>query len=250
MKTIGDLHNHYVLTDVLLLADVFERFRDMTLNYYGLDACHYFTCPGLAWDAALKMTGVCLDLISDPLMYNFYEAGLRGGVSMISKRYSEANNPYVDDYNPEKDANNLYGGVMRMPLPTGMFRWLSNGEISDFDVNKISDGKTGYTLEVDLTYPDNLHDSHNCYPLAPEYKVVMEKELSPYNEKIWESLFGKKKRGKYSKLVPTLEDKKDCVLHYRNLTMYLDLGLKCTKIHRILEFRQEPWLQPYIDFNS
>lgn len=80
MTTLGDLHDHYVLTDVLLLADVFERFRNMTLDYYKLDACHHLTFTGLAWDAALKMTGIFLDLITYPLMYNFFELGLRGAV--------------------------------------------------------------------------------------------------------------------------------------------------------------------------
>lgn len=130
MKNLRDLHDHYVLTDVLLLADVFERFRDMTLDYYKLDACHYFTSPGLAWDAALKMTGISLDLITDPLMYNVFELGLRGGVSMISKKFSEANHPDFENYYPSKpikeliylDANNLYGGVMRFPLPIGFMR--------------------------------------------------------------------------------------------------------------------------------
>lgn len=115
LQTLGELHDHYVLTDVLLLADVFERFRDMTLDYYKLDACQYFTSPGLAWDTALKMTGISLDLITDPLMYNFFELGLRGGVSMISKKYSIANHPEIQGYDPTKptksliylDANNL-----------------------------------------------------------------------------------------------------------------------------------------------
>ncbi|KAK3105269.1 hypothetical protein FSP39_021352 [Pinctada imbricata] len=102
MQTLGDLHDNYVLTDVLLLCDVFEKFRDMTMNFYGLDACHYYTAPGLAWDAALKMTNIRLDLLTDPLMYNFFEAGLRGGVSMISKKFSEANNPLVDNYDPDQ----------------------------------------------------------------------------------------------------------------------------------------------------
>lgn len=95
LQTLGELHDHYVLTDDLLLADVFERFRDMTLDYYKLDACQYFTSPGLAWEAALKMTGISLDLITDPLMYNFFELGLRGGVSMINKKYSIANHPEI-----------------------------------------------------------------------------------------------------------------------------------------------------------
>lgn len=123
LQTLGELHDHYVLTDVLLLADVFERFRDMTLDYYKLDACQYFTSPGLAWEAALKMTGISLDLITDPLMYNFFELGLRGGVSMISKKYSIANHPEIQGYDPTKptksliylDANNLYGGGHAFP---------------------------------------------------------------------------------------------------------------------------------------
>lgn len=191
------LHDHYVLTDVLLLADVFERFRDMTLDYYKLDACHYFTSPGLAWDAALKMTGVTLDLITDPLMYNFFELGLRGGVSMISKKFSEANHPDFENYDPSKpiknliylDANNLYSGVMRFPLPVGFMRWLEDEEIKNFDITKIPvEGQTGYSLEVDLEYPSQLHDSHNCYPLAPEHKVVQDKDLSPYSLELWEEL--------------------------------------------------------------
>lgn len=144
MKTLEDLHDHYVLTDFLLLADVFERFRDMTLDYYKLDACHYFTSPGLAWDAALKLTKVSLDLITDPLMYNFFELGLRGRVSIISKKYSKANHP---NYNPSKpiksliylDANNLYG-VMRFPIPIGFMRWLTDEEIKNVDITKIPTG--------------------------------------------------------------------------------------------------------------
>lgn len=118
LQTLGELHDH----DVLLLADVFERFRD----YYKLDACQYFTSPGLAWEAALKMTGISLDLITDPLMYNFFELGLRGGVSMISKKYSIANHPEIQGYDLTKptksliylDANNLYGGSCVSPFPS------------------------------------------------------------------------------------------------------------------------------------
>lgn len=75
LQTLGELHDHYVLTDVLLLADVFERLQDMTLDYFKLDACQYFTSPGLAWEAALKTTGISLDLITDPLMYIFLNWG-------------------------------------------------------------------------------------------------------------------------------------------------------------------------------
>ncbi|KAK3093489.1 hypothetical protein FSP39_016361 [Pinctada imbricata] len=271
MQTLGDLHDNYVITDVLLLADVFEKFRDMTIDHYGLDACHYFTAPGLAWDSALKMTDIRLDLLTDPIMYNFFETGLRGGVSMISKRSSDANNPYLENYDVKKatqylmylDANNLYGGVMRMPLPIGMMRWMTKEEIYSFDINSIPiDGATGYTLEVDLEYPDKLHDLHNCYPLAPEHKTVIEEEVSPYNKHLWKDIYHQNQtdqdgtnaykfsKSSCKKLIPTLENKTNYIVHYRNLQLYIKLGLKLTKIHRILEYRQKPWLRPYIDFNS
>ena len=90
MQNLGMYHDEYLLTDVLLLANVFENFRKMCLEYYKLDCLHFFTCPGLAWSAALKMSNVNLELISDPDTYLFFESAIRGGVSMISKKYSKA----------------------------------------------------------------------------------------------------------------------------------------------------------------
>ncbi|CAG2245152.1 unnamed protein product [Mytilus edulis] len=86
MNTLGDFHDLYVMTDVLLLADVFERFRDITMENYGLDPCHFFTAPGLAWQAALKMSGVSLELITDPIIYNLVELGTRGGIASINQK--------------------------------------------------------------------------------------------------------------------------------------------------------------------
>ena len=114
---MGDYHNHYLKQDVLLLADVFEKFIDTCLKFYKLDPCHYFSSPGLRWDAMLKMTAVKFKKITDIDMYLFIEKGLRGGFSYIAKRYSEANNNYLKDYDPKKtskfisylDMNNLYG---------------------------------------------------------------------------------------------------------------------------------------------
>ena len=99
MKKLGEFHDLYVLTDVLLLADVFERFRDMTLENYKLDASHFYTSPGLAWQAALRMSEVCLDLITDPLMYNMIKVGTRGGISMVTKKHSKANHKELNDFN-------------------------------------------------------------------------------------------------------------------------------------------------------
>ena len=117
MNTIGDSHDLYLKTYVLLLADVFETFISTCLDYYGLDPGHYFSSPGLSWDSMLKITGIKLDLISDIGMYLFIEKGMRGGISYISKRHSKANNKYMWSYDSiEKrkfimylNANNLYG---------------------------------------------------------------------------------------------------------------------------------------------
>ena len=118
METLQDYHDLYLKTDVLLLADVFENFRDVCKENYGLDPAWYYTDPGLAWDAALKVTKVELELLADPDKLLMIEKGIRGGVSMISTGYGKANNPYMgDSYDPNQttkyisylDANNLYG---------------------------------------------------------------------------------------------------------------------------------------------
>ena len=105
-NTFEDFHNHYLKKDILLLADAFEKLNFTCLKYYGLDPCHYFSAPGLSWDAMLKMTGVTLEKISDPDKYMFFEQGMRGGVSYINKRYSKASKNINILY---LDMNNLYG---------------------------------------------------------------------------------------------------------------------------------------------
>ena len=102
MKNMRDYHDHYFKKYVLLLTDVFEKFIDTCFKYYKLDPCHYFSSPGLSWDAMLKMTGVKLEKISDIDKYLFIEKGLRGGISYISKRCAKANNKYMSDYDPKK----------------------------------------------------------------------------------------------------------------------------------------------------
>ena len=165
--------------DVLFLADVFERFIDTCLKFYGLDPCHYFSSPGLSWDAMLKMTGIELEKISDIDKYLFIEKGLRGGISYIAKRYAKANNKYMKDYDPKKpsifisylDMNNLYGWAMSEYLPYEGFEWLKN--VDEFNVMSISEKSViEYFLEVDLQDPDELHELQNDYPLAPEKLAV------------------------------------------------------------------------------
>ena len=172
--TFEDFHNHYLKKDVLLLADVFEEFNFTCLKYHDLDPYHYFSAPGLSWDAMLKMTRVTLEKISDPDMYMFFEQGMRGEVSYINKRYSEASKNVNILY---LDINNLYGCAMRQYFSMNNFKWVKNiHKIEQRLMNIKNNSSTGYVLEVDLEYPQELHDIHNDYPLARE-NIAMSKRM-------------------------------------------------------------------------
>ena len=99
---MGDYHDHYLKIEVLLLADIFEKFIGTCMKCYRLDPCHYFSSAGLSWYAMLKMTGIKLEKISDIDQYLFIEKETREGISYIAKRYAKANNKYLNDYNSEE----------------------------------------------------------------------------------------------------------------------------------------------------
>ena len=237
LKNMGEYHDLYLKSGILLLADVFEEFRSVCLENYQLDPAWYYKSPGLAWDTALKKTGVRLELLRDPDMLLMFEEGIRGGVSMITKRYGKANNPYMgEDFNPDSltkylaylDANNLYGWAMCNPLPVGNFEWMSEEELKNWKNHMSEACPSGSVLEVDLEYPEYLHDLHNDYPLAPERLKIEGVE----------------------KLIPNLGDKKKYVVHHESLKLYESLGLKIKKIHKGMKFREESWLEPYIMMNT
>ena len=215
IKNMGEYHDLYLASDILLLADVFENFRKTCLKYYKLDPCHYFTSPGLSWDAMLKMTNIKLELMTDIDMFQFIEKGLRGGISYIANRYGEANNKYMKEYDekaPSKyimylDANNLYGWAMSQYLPTGRFRWMTQKQIDKIDLAKYKeDSDKGIILEVDLKYPKELHDLHNDYPLAAEKIKVTNDMLSEYCKNISDKY--NISIGLVHKLIPTLSNRK------------------------------------------
>ena len=235
IRNLGDYHDLYLRTNVVLLANVFEAFRDTCLKHYRLDPAHFYTAPGLAWKACLRKTGVRLELLTDPDMLLMFERGIRGGITQAVHRYASANNKYMGDlYDPNKessylqylDANNLYGWVMSQLLPTGNFRWVN---INPSQIHTLATSKIkGYLLEVDIRYPTELHDSHNDLPFMCERVEINGVE----------------------KLVPNLRDKKNYVIHIRALDQALRHGLVLEHIHRAIGFSQSDWMKPYIDFNT
>ena len=187
IHNLGDYHDLYLRTDVALLASVYEAFRDTFLKHYKLDPAHFYTSPGLAWKACLKHTGIKLELLTDPDMLLMFEQGIRGGITQAVRKYASANNKYMGDrFDPESessylqylDVNNLYGWAMSHPLPTGGFKWV------DVNHNEISDLATrtdkGYLLEVDVSYPKELHNPHNDLPFMCErMEINGEEKLLP-----------------------------------------------------------------------
>ena len=161
------------------------------------------------------MTGVELELLTDPDMLLMIEKGVRGGISMISKRHGKANNKYITYL----DANNLYGWAMSKPLPISNFKWMKN-------LNNWRNRPC--ILEVDLEYPEELHDLRNEYPLAPKSLNV----------------------GNVDKLIPNLMNKERYIIHRDNLLLYESLGLKISKVRRGITFTESPWLKKYIDLNT
>ena len=162
------------MTDVFLLADIFENFRAICMKNYKLDPAWYYSAPGLSWDALLKMTGVELELLLDRNMHLFFEKAIRGEISIASIRYVRANNKYMCElYDPESestfivylDAKNLCGWAMSQKLPIGGFKWMKRKDLENWESYPCM-------LEVDLEYPKEINDSHNDYPLASESKKV------------------------------------------------------------------------------
>ena len=180
LENFGDYHDLYVQSDTLLIADVFENFRDMCIKEYELDPANFLSLPGLAWQACLKKTNIELDLLTDYDMLLMVEEGIRGGICHSIHRYAKANNKYMKNYNNNEessyiqylDANNLYGWAMSNKLPVNGFKWLDSDKINeineDFIKNSNENYNKGYILEVDIKYPKRLHKLHSDLPFLPE----------------------------------------------------------------------------------
>ena len=224
INNLGEYHDFYVRSDTLLLADIFDNFRQSCLKNYELDPAHFVSLPGLAWQACLKKTNVELELLTDYDMLLMIEERIRGGICYAMQRYAKANNKYMKDYGKKKkssyiqylDANNLYGKAMTEKLPVRVFKWVN--DISKMDEDFVKDydknDNKGYILEVDVDYPNKLQNLHSDLPFLPERLVI----------------------NNTKKLVCNLKDKKNYVVHINVLKEALDHGLKLRKVHRVIEF--------------
>ena len=240
IKNLGEYRDLYVESDTLLLADVFENFKDKCIEKYELDPAHFLSAPGLAWQACLKKTEVKIELLADNDMLMMFEEGIRGGMCQAVHRYYKANNKYMKNYDKNKaslfllylDANNLYGWAMSQKLPVDNFKWIEKDYLLKFDENFIKNcdenSDKGYILEVDMEYPKNLHKLHSDLPFLPERITI----------------------NKCTKLVCIVQDKENYAVHIRALKQALNHGLILKKVHGVIEFRQEALYKPYIDMNT
>jgi len=219
----------------------------------------YISLPGVAFDAMLLKTGVRIEPITNMSQHLFVESAIRGGLSYACRRF-ESNDPqeaFQSEFCNAKiredtaikyfDANNLYGKVMSMKLPYGGYRWLDDDEIRKLDIASFHENQDeGYFIECDLEYPESLHWLHNDFPVAAETIEITENDFSPYMKKCLKEIYGRSEY-KSKKLITTLRDKKNYTCHYLNLKLYLDLGLRLKKIHRVLKFKQKAFVKEYID---
>ena len=221
LNNLGDYHDLHVQSDTLLLADVFENFRDMCLKEYELDPAHFLLLPGLAWQACLKKTNIKLELLTDYDMLLMVEEGIRGRICHSIHRYAKSNNKYMKNYNNNEEssyiqyleANNLYGWVMSKKLPVNGFKWIDNNETAglvineDFIKNYDENNDKGYIFEVDVKYPKRLHDLHSDLPFLSEGMEI----------------------NMCKKLVCNLSDKNKYVVHINSLKQALNDELKLKK---------------------
>ena len=256
-RTFHDFMLCYLKVDVLQLADVFEKFRGVSLEQDGLDPVHFVSLPALSYQSAFKMTGERIDLIQDAEMYTFFERGIRGGLTFVNKHVVRSEIITIDNKQyiirlVYIDQNNLYGSSLCKPLPHSEFAYVADVSLltRDFILNIDEGGEWGYTLEVNLHYPTQLHQHTADFPLAPESGTVTADMFSPFMTYFHNLLTNNAAYKSSRKLLLTHFDKEKYVVHYSILKFYLKMGLELTKVHRAVKYKQKAWLKPYIEYNS
>lgn len=249
-KTFGcrnllDYTELYCKIDTILLAEIFQKFRNDMHKFSGLDPANYISLPSFSFDMMLKLTKCNIELPQDINMVHFFESGIRGGMSFINTRHLKIEKKKEQIF--YIDANNLYGLAQMSKLPYSNFKWLKKEKFETIDWKNIdTESNLGYILEVDLEYPSEYHIKHDNFPLAPENILISEENLSPYAKTALE-LCTSHQNYKDTKLSATFYPRQKYIIHFKNLKLYLSLGMKLTKIHRVIQFKQKNFITPFID---
>ena len=254
IKSLKDLHNLYLLTDVAVLADLFEFFRHFCRGMWGLDPANYITASSMFLDGALKESKQELDLISDPNLYEMLEKSITGGFVTVVKHSAQANNIHLPNYDSSLvntlilllDFNGLYAGIQELPLPVGKFKEMLG---KDFRIiaEKLLNGKhvdysgdIGYWIEIYYSIPDAVAEKTDELPLS--LYVADNIRGSDYMN----SLLNGKPAPKGAKLVATHLPVKKAMFHIKLLELFMKIGIKVEKVTRVWSFKQKPFLKGYV----
>ena len=242
IKNGGELTKLYCRSDVILLADVFEKIVKVSTKEYGNNPLYYVSLPGYTYQCALKYTNIKLQTLQNKDLILLIENNLRGGISSVM------GNRYVKSDENKKifyaDATNLYGHSISQMLRYDESKFEKDICLEEI-LNTPDNNEIGYFLEIDLKYPDNIKEKTKYFPFSPENKKVNSIKYNEYMKSIKPENYTKSK-----KLICDWSDKKKYLIHYRKLKFYVRHGMIVEKIHEIISFKQSRWLKKYINFNT
>ena len=243
IKDGKELTQLYCKSDVLLLTCVFEKFIKVSQNEFGISPLYFVSLPGYTWACGLKHTNIRLQTLQDKDMILLIENGIRGGISgVMGDRYVKSDENTNIIY---VDANNLYGFAMSQALPYDNIKFETENICIEEILNTPDDSDIGYFLEVDLEYPHDIRQKTKYFPFCPENKIISKNDFTPYMQSIMPENYVSHK-----KLICDWTDKKKYLIHYRMLKFYIRYGMKIKQVHSIISFKQNKWLEKYIDFNT
>ena len=248
IKDGEELTKLYCKSDVILLADIFEKIVKVSTKEYGINPLYCVSLPGFTYQCALKYTDIKLQTLQDKDLILLIENNIRGGISSVmGDRYVKSDDNKKITY---MDATNLYGHSMSQFLPYDEIEmWHGHPDLYmnwlEEILNTPDDNEIGYFLEVDLKYPDNIKEITKHFPFCPENKIIPKEKYNEYMNEIKPKNYTKSK-----KLICDWTDKKKYLIHYRMLKFYVRHGMIVVKIHEIISFKQSKWLESYISFNT
>ena len=259
-KTFADYARLYIISDTLLLADCFESHRKQTFADNGIDLSHFITKNSYNWHSLLKTNPAGVQLLTDPDMYRWWESSIRGGLSVAIHRHAKVERP--GDKIMDLDMCSLYAWAMQQALPVGGYAWQPLVWVKKHSTKeailRLDDGSKpthtasgaeysdGYEFQISGHWPKELHDKFAEFPLLPETRTVSADEMSPKQRELFGGS-GIEASVKSKKLIADLLPKRNYILHYRMLQFVLRHGFVLEKVHRVMRFKQRPWMASYVN---